>query len=107
MLKPSAKAPAKPAAPEPKRPDLRVIQTDRLPKPNFKAPPADPIPELIQDDPIADQAPDEVVAEEVTTEVEALVDADSNMNVEPEYVDEEAAADGRRPRPVRVLRPGL
>jgi EAL domain-containing protein (putative c-di-GMP-specific phosphodiesterase class I) len=89
LLKPSAKQ----AAAEPKRPDLRVIQTDRLPKPNFKTPPPapepDPIPELIQDDPIADQEPEvPVEAEEVTTEVEALLDADSNMNVEPEYIDE-------------------
>jgi EAL domain-containing protein (putative c-di-GMP-specific phosphodiesterase class I) len=88
LLKPSAKA----APAEPKRPDLRVIQTDRLPKPNFKTPPPAPepdIPELIQDDPIADSEPEiDVAAEEVTTEVEALLDADSNMNVEPEYVDE-------------------
>ena len=82
LLKPSAKA--QPA--EAKRPDLRVIQTDRLPKLKLPVAP-NPIPELIQDDPIADQAP-EIEAEEVTTEVEALLDVDSNMNVEPQYVDE-------------------
>jgi EAL domain-containing protein (putative c-di-GMP-specific phosphodiesterase class I) len=102
LLKPTAKPTAKPAAkqaaaPEPKRPDLRVIQTARLPKPNFKSPPTDQIPELIQDDPIADQAPDEVEVEEVTTEVEVLVDVDSNMNVEPEYLDEEAPPAGAGP----------
>lgn len=87
LLKPAARQ-AAPA--EAKRPDLRVIQTDRLPRLNLPVEP-DPIPELIQDDPIADQAPEiesAAIADEVTTEVEALLDADSNMNVEPQYIDE-------------------
>ena len=58
-----------------KRPDLRVVQTDRLPKLELPARP-DPIPELIQDDspsPTCRRSThDEVVAEEDTTEVEAL-----------------------------------
>ena len=40
------------AQPEAKRPDLRVVQTDRLPKLELKLE-ADPIPELIQDEPPA------------------------------------------------------
>jgi EAL domain-containing protein (putative c-di-GMP-specific phosphodiesterase class I) len=81
---------SRPAAPEPKRPDLRVVQTDRLPKLKIDS---DPIPELIQDnepyigDPDADLAAD-ISGDEVTTEVEALEETESNMNVEPEYVDE-------------------
>jgi len=89
LLKPKSR-PA--AAPEAKRPDLRVVQTDRLPKLEIPLQ-ADPIPELIQDEPEAAELPqidtDEPVAsEEETTEVEALDDSEHNMNVEPEYVDE-------------------
>jgi EAL domain-containing protein (putative c-di-GMP-specific phosphodiesterase class I)/outer membrane biosynthesis protein TonB len=78
-------------APEPKRPDLRVVQTDRLPKLKIDAV---PIPELIQDDEPYISDPDgglaaDVSPDEVTTEVEALGDSEENMNVEPEYVDEQ------------------
>ncbi len=80
------------AAPEPKRPDLRVVQTDRLPKLKIDS---DPIPVLIQDNEpyIGDMAPEadlaaDVSGDEVTTEVETLDDSETNMNVEPEYVDE-------------------
>ncbi|MBC8024471.1 MAG: EAL domain-containing protein, partial [Steroidobacteraceae bacterium] len=78
--------------PEPKRPDLRVVQTDRLPKLKIDS---DPLPVLIQDDEpyIGDLAPEadlaaDVSSDEVTTEVETLADPETNMNVEPEYVDE-------------------
>jgi EAL domain-containing protein (putative c-di-GMP-specific phosphodiesterase class I) len=91
LLKPAARA----AAPEAKRPDLRMVQTDRLPKLEINLH-ADPIPELIQDEP---PSVDEVVdvlgeagAEEVTTEVEALaepqLESDADMNYAPEFVDE-------------------
>jgi len=82
------------AAPEAKRPDLRVIQTDRLPKLELSLE-GDRIPELIQDEPPAEEAVGSVgefSAEEETTEVEALADAqleDADMNVAPEYIDEE------------------
>jgi EAL domain-containing protein (putative c-di-GMP-specific phosphodiesterase class I) len=81
------------AQPEAKRPDLRVVQTDRLPKLELRLE-SDPIPELIQDEePAAEVAlepmyAEPVSAEEVTTEVEALAEADPGMNVEPEFVDE-------------------
>jgi EAL domain-containing protein (putative c-di-GMP-specific phosphodiesterase class I) len=80
------------AAPEAKRPDLRVVQTDRLPKLEIPLH-EDPIPELIQDEPEAAELPqidadEPMVSEEETTEVEALDDSEHNMNVEPEYVDE-------------------
>jgi EAL domain-containing protein (putative c-di-GMP-specific phosphodiesterase class I) len=80
---------SRPAAQEPKRPDLRVVQTDRLPKLKLD----NPIPELIQDDGpyIGDAEVDlsaDISSDEVTTEVEALADPETNMNVEPEYVDE-------------------
>jgi len=89
------KGAARPAQPEAKRPDLRVVQTDRLPKLELKLEGA-PIPDLIQDDPAQDAELDPVYAdgisgEEVTTEVEALADADADMNVEPEFVDEAPA----------------
>jgi len=79
---------------EAKRPDLRVVQTDRLPKLELPLQ-ADPIPQLISDDAAPEYLPqidtgEEVNSEEVTTEVEALADADSNMNVEPEFIDEAA-----------------
>lgn len=80
---------------EPKRPDLRVVQTDRLPKLELKLE-SDAIPELIQDEPPAaeiDLEPmyaDPADGEVETTEVEALAEPDSDMNVEPEYVDEAA-----------------
>jgi EAL domain-containing protein (putative c-di-GMP-specific phosphodiesterase class I) len=81
------------AQPEAKRPDLRVVQTDRLPKLELKLE-ADLIPELIQDEEPAAEIELEpmyaepVSGEEVTTEVEALAEADADMNVEPEFVDE-------------------
>jgi EAL domain-containing protein (putative c-di-GMP-specific phosphodiesterase class I) len=80
---------------EPKRPDLRVVQTDRLPRLELKLE-SDPIPELIQDEPpAADIELEPMYADPVdgdveTTEVEALGEPDSDMNVEPEYVDEAA-----------------
>ncbi len=93
LLKPTARQAA-----EPKRPDLRVVQTDRLPKLEINVA-ADPIPELIQDEP---PSVDEVIeavgefsAEEPTTEVEAIAEfeaeaqAAEGMLVAPEYVDEE------------------
>lgn len=100
LLKPARAAPA-----DNKRPDLRVVQTDRLPKLNVN-PDDDIIPELIQDEPPSVEeilgGMDEVSAEEVTTEVEALaepdfeaalagetVDPDSDMNVAPEFIEEE------------------
>ncbi|HTU64480.1 MAG TPA: EAL domain-containing protein [Steroidobacteraceae bacterium] len=94
LLKPNAR----PAA-EPKRPDLRVVQTDRLPKLEIPVE-ADPIPELIADDsPPADiphvRISDDVVitGDEETAEVEALlesmVEPDPDMNVAPEYQAEE------------------
>jgi len=82
------------AAPEAKRPDLRVVQTDRLPKLELRLE-SDPVPELIQDEPATPEIAlepmyaDEVGGEEVTTEVEALAaDSDADMNVQPEFVDE-------------------
>jgi EAL domain-containing protein (putative c-di-GMP-specific phosphodiesterase class I) len=93
-------------SPDAKRPDLRVVQTDRLPKLEINIQP-DPIPELIQDEPPSVEeildAVGEVSAEEVTTEVEALAEpefgvADEDMNVAPEFVDEAppmAAGDGQ------------
>jgi EAL domain-containing protein (putative c-di-GMP-specific phosphodiesterase class I) len=84
------------AQPEAKRPDLRVVQTDRLPKLELKLD-ADPIPELIQDEPPTQEIAlepmyaNEVSGEEETTEVEALAEAaaEADMNVQPEFVDEE------------------
>jgi EAL domain-containing protein (putative c-di-GMP-specific phosphodiesterase class I) len=86
LLKGPKQAPA-----EAKRPDLRVIQTDRLPRLELR--PADPIPELIPDDePPADlpqiDTGEDVAGDAETAEVEALADSESNMNVEPEYIDE-------------------
>ncbi|HEU4779703.1 MAG TPA: EAL domain-containing protein [Steroidobacteraceae bacterium] len=83
------------AQPEAKRPDLRVVQTDRLPRLELRLE-SDPIPELIQDEAPAREIAlepmyaDGVSGEEETTEVEALAaaDADADMNVEPEFVDE-------------------
>ena len=96
LLKGGAKSAAK-AAPQPeaKRPELRVIQTDRLPKLELNTAP-DPIPELISNDAAPLDLPqidagDEINPEEETTEVAALDDPENNMNVEPEYVDEAAA----------------
>jgi len=83
--------------PEPKRPDLRVVQTDRLPRLDLNKPPA-PIPELISDDAAPLDLPqidsgNDVTTEEETTEVEvvSLDAAEGSMNVEPEYVDEAPA----------------
>jgi EAL domain-containing protein (putative c-di-GMP-specific phosphodiesterase class I) len=81
------------AAPEAKRPDLRVVQTDRLPKLELNLG-ADAIPELIQDEEPAPEVAldgeyaDPVSGEEETTEVEALAEADGDMVVQPEFVDE-------------------
>ena len=96
------KGAARQAPAEPKRPDLRVVQTDRLPKLELKLE-ADPIPELIQDEePAAEVALEPMYAEPVdgeeeTTEVEALAEPDSDMNVEPEFVDEARAAEPPAP----------
>jgi len=90
LLKPPARQPAQ----EAKRPDLRVVQTDRLPRLELSLA-SDPIPELIADDAPPAAAsfgqfdPDEeITAEEVTAEVEAFVDPESDMNVEPQFVEE-------------------
>jgi len=89
------KGAARQAPAEPKRPDLRVVQTDRLPKLELKLD-SDPIPELIQDEePAAEIELEPMYAEPgegdaETTEVEALAEPDSDMNVEPEFVDESA-----------------
>ena len=96
LLKPAAR----PATPEAKRPDLRVVQTDRLPRLELSLA-SDALPELISDDAPAagfahPERADEVSAEEETTEVEALADPESNMNTEPDYV-EEAAQQGPGP----------
>jgi EAL domain-containing protein (putative c-di-GMP-specific phosphodiesterase class I) len=96
------KGPARAAAPEQKRPDLRVVQTDRLPKLELSLE-GDPAPELIPDEhePVAEEAapielyqesPADVSGDEPTAEVEALLDPESNMNVEPEYVEESPPA---------------
>ena len=88
------KGQARQSTPEPKRPDLRVVQTDRLPKLEINVQ-ADPIPELIQDEPAVDDADGviDVSAEAETTEVEALaepqLDAEDGMSFAPEYVEEE------------------
>ena len=78
LLKPQARQ-AAPA--EAKRPDLRVVQTDRLPKLELplKAQP-EVLPQIDSDE--------DVTSEEVTTEVETLDDPENNMNVEPEFLDE-------------------
>ncbi len=80
-------------AQEPKRPDLRVVQTDRLPKPNFKPPP-EPVPELIADEPPPEELPqidaqEEAASDAETAEVVGLVDPENDMNVEPEYISDE------------------
>ncbi|MEO8019136.1 MAG: EAL domain-containing protein [Pseudomonadota bacterium] len=85
------KGATRPSQPEPKRPDLRVVQTDRLPKLELRLD-GDPIPELIQDEPavpveLEPMYAEPVDGEEETTEVEAL-EPDADMNVEPEFVDE-------------------
>ncbi|MEJ0086229.1 MAG: EAL domain-containing protein [Pseudomonadota bacterium] len=88
----------KSAAQEPKRPDLRVVQTDRLPTLELSLA-SDPIPELIADDTPVEipeemsidgpvEQYEEITAEEPTTEVEALADSESNMDVEPQFVEE-------------------
>jgi EAL domain-containing protein (putative c-di-GMP-specific phosphodiesterase class I) len=85
----------RPAA-EPKRPDLRVVQTGRLQKLELPLEP-DPVPELIADDSPPTVLPevqlnDDVGSDEETAEVEAIVDGltepDADMNVAPEYVEE-------------------
>ena len=84
------------AAPQPeaKRPDLRVIQTDRLPRLDLNTKP-DPVPSLIPDDAAPLDLPQidtdgEVTSDEPTAEVAALDDPENNMNVEAEFVEEEA-----------------
>jgi EAL domain-containing protein (putative c-di-GMP-specific phosphodiesterase class I) len=82
-------------APEAKRPDLRVVQTDRLPKLEINVEP-EPLPELIQDEPPAiDELVDaagHVSGDEETTEVESLPDSqfgvEEDMGVAPEFVEE-------------------
>jgi len=88
LLKPNARA----AQPEPKRPDLRVVQTGRMPK--LKIPPqAEPVAELIADDEPPMELPqidtsEDVAADDETAEVAALDDLESDMNVEPAFVEE-------------------
>jgi EAL domain-containing protein (putative c-di-GMP-specific phosphodiesterase class I) len=87
LLKGEARHPAA----EPKRPDLRVIQTDRLPRLELRS--ADPIPELIPDEAPPAALPQIETGEDVpgdaeTAEVEALDDPENNMNVEPEFIDD-------------------
>jgi EAL domain-containing protein (putative c-di-GMP-specific phosphodiesterase class I) len=87
LLKPSAKQ----ASAEAKRPDLRVVQTDRLPRLDLRK--ADPIPELIPDEEPPAELPqidtsEEITGDAETAEVEALADSENNMNVEPEFIDE-------------------
>jgi EAL domain-containing protein (putative c-di-GMP-specific phosphodiesterase class I) len=79
-------------AAEPKRPDLRVVQTDRLPKLELPLDP-DPVPDLIADDSPPTVLPevqlnDDVSPDEETAEVEAIAEPDADMNVAPEYVEE-------------------
>jgi EAL domain-containing protein (putative c-di-GMP-specific phosphodiesterase class I) len=76
---------------EPKRPDLRVVQTDRLPKLELRN--SNPIPELISDEEPPAELPqidtgEDVGGDEETAEVEAIVDPENDMNVEPEFIDE-------------------
>jgi EAL domain-containing protein (putative c-di-GMP-specific phosphodiesterase class I) len=66
-----------------KRPDLRMVQTDRLPKLELNLE-ADAIP-LIPDTPVESV---QVDGEEETTEVEALGAPVDDMLVQPEFVDE-------------------
>ena len=92
------KGPARAAAQEAKRPDLRVVQTDRLPKLEINVEP-DPIPQLIQDEPPSIDELVEIVGdvspEAETTEVEAIAEFEAEANaqegmvVAPEYVDDE------------------
>jgi len=86
-------------APEAKRPELRVVQTDRLPKLELPLE-ADPVPELLADDSAPVELPevqvnDELGADEPTAEVEAILEElmppDANMTVQPEYVEETPA----------------
>ncbi len=94
LLKPNAR----PAA-ETKRPELRMIQTDRLPKLELPVEAAE-VPELIADDSAPVDLPevqvhDEISGDEPTAEVEAILEElmppDPNMSVQPEYVDETPA----------------
>lgn len=95
LLKPNARP-----ATEARRPELRVIQTDRLPKLELPVE-AESIPELIADDSRPSELPEVQVNEgisgdEPTAEVEAILEElmppDANMNVEPEFVAESPAA---------------
>jgi EAL domain-containing protein (putative c-di-GMP-specific phosphodiesterase class I) len=86
---------------EPKRPDLRVVQTGRVPKLELPLEP-DSMPELIADTASPEVLPevqlnDEIAPDEPTAEVEAILEPDSDMNVAPEYVEEEAQAAGPGP----------
>jgi EAL domain-containing protein (putative c-di-GMP-specific phosphodiesterase class I) len=90
--------PARTAA-EAKRPDLRVVQTDRLPKLELPLE-ADSVPELIADDSPPAELPevhmtDGIGADEPTAEVEAIIEElmppDPAMNVQPEFVEEAPA----------------
>ena len=85
------KPPTKQAPAETKRPDLRVVQTDRLPRLDLRN--ADPIPELISDEEPPVELPqidtgEDVAGDAETAEVEAIADSENNMNVEPEFLDE-------------------
>ena len=85
------KGAARQAPAESKRPDLRVVQTDRLPKLELRS--STPIPELISDDEPPVELPqidtgEDVSGDEETAEVEAIEDPENDMNVEPEFIDE-------------------
>ena len=98
LLKPNART----SQPESKRPDLRVVQTGRLPKLEIPMQ-ADPIPQLIPSEeppaelPQIDASEEDVTSDEETAEVAALVDPENDMNVEPEFIDEEPQYTGPGP----------
>lgn len=80
-------------APDAKKPDLRVVQTDRLPR--LKMP--EPVPELIADEAEPTELPqidsgEDVTGDEPTAEVEAIADLEGDMGVAPEFIDEEPVA---------------
>lgn len=86
---------------EPKRPDLRVVQTDRVPKLELPLE-ADPIPELIADTSKPAVLPevvlnDDIAPDEAAGEVEAIPEPDSDMKVAPQYNEEEQPVAGPGP----------
>jgi EAL domain-containing protein (putative c-di-GMP-specific phosphodiesterase class I) len=92
LLKPQVRASS---LTEAKRPELRVVQTGRLPKLEVPIEP-DPVPELIADASPPEELPqidshEEPVADGETTEVESIADSERDMSAEPVYGDEEAS----------------